>query len=177
MARGTLFLDVDGPLNPYRGTNKPRLRAGYRKYHITPDFWDGRPLGVWLNRDHGAALLKLARTIDFELVWATTWNDQANVWIAGKVGLPTLPVVEVSPNADGWKFRPIYQAAPEGPVAWLDDFDHDPDWGVGHPTFVKYRTDYLIARAGAPTLLHTVSPRYGLTDIDFGAVRDWATAL
>lgn len=178
MARGKLYLDIDGPLNPYNGTNKPRLRAGYRKHHITPDDWyDYRPLSVWLNQRHGAALLELAEAIDFELFWATTWNDQANVWIAGKIGLPKLPVVTVSALADGWKFQPVLEHAGSAPIAWLDDFDNDPEWGVGHPVFAKYRADFLAARRDAPTLLHTVSPRYGLTDIDLTAVRDWATAL
>lgn len=168
--KGLLLLDVDGPLNPYAGTNKPRLRAGYRKYRITPDDWDGYgdTLSVWLRREHGQQLLDLAETTDLELVWATTWEDQANVWIAGKVGLPQLPVIHFR-NATTWKFGAVLDYAAGRPLAWFDDDFH---------LFPNEMAEFMTARTGVPTLLHHVSPRDGLVDEDFAVIVDWTqTAL
>lgn len=165
--KGLLLLDIDGPLNPYLGTNKPRLRAGYRKYRITPDD-HYEPLSVWLKRDHGERLLALAEETGLELVWATMWQDQANVWISGKIGLPQLPVIHF-PSIQTWKFGPVLKYAAGRPLAWFDD-----DFAL----FPNEMADFVEARTGAPTLLHHVSPRDGLVDDDFEAITDWAaTAL
>ncbi len=56
MSRPLLFLDVDGPLNPYAA--KPERRPdGYTTIRVP--MADRRPLRVWLNPGHGAALLAL----------------------------------------------------------------------------------------------------------------------
>lgn len=152
-----LLLDVDGPLNPHNGTNRPRQRAGYRQYRMRPDSWEGyRPLSVWLNAAHGPKLLDLADRAGLELVWATTWNEEANQWIAHRVGLPRLPVIEVNSAAVGWKYSAVDAYAADRPLAWLDDFDS--------PTALH--ADFMAARAGLPTLLHRVSSVVGLTDED-----------
>ncbi|MFC9466916.1 hypothetical protein [Streptomyces coelicoflavus] len=83
MNRPLLFLDVDGPLNPYAAQPERRpegcttLRVPRSGVHEN----DGgslssrrRPLRVWLNPEHGRTLLGLG----FELCWATTWMDFAN---------------------------------------------------------------------------------------------------
>jgi hypothetical protein len=49
-----------------------------------------KPLRVWLNPEHGRALLGLG----YELCWATTWMSDANTWIGPVLGLPELPFVE-----------------------------------------------------------------------------------
>ncbi|MFB8349009.1 hypothetical protein [Streptomyces niveus] len=96
MNRPLLFLDVDGPLNPYAA--KPERRPdGYTTLRVpwnrgTSDEPRGlssrlRPLRVRLNPDHGRALLRLG----YELCWATTWMDEANRWIGPVLGLPELP--------------------------------------------------------------------------------------
>jgi hypothetical protein len=89
--RPLLLVDVDGPLNPYAA--KPEKRpAGYVTHRMRPTGWDAphiKPLRVWLNPDHGPALLKLP----YDLVWCTTWQAEANVWIGPHLGLPDLPHV------------------------------------------------------------------------------------
>lgn len=50
--RPILYLDVDGPLNPYAA--KPHRRPeGYSTHRMLPDSWRARgyrkPLRVWLN--------------------------------------------------------------------------------------------------------------------------------
>ena len=102
--RPLLFLDVDDPLNPFAA--KPTRRPdGYEKHRMAPRRWmeaerewlrakgrpfkRAKPLRVWLNPAHGPALLDLP----VELVWATTWEQEANEWIGPVLGLPALPVV------------------------------------------------------------------------------------
>ncbi|MFF7034033.1 MULTISPECIES: hypothetical protein [Streptomyces] len=84
MNRPLLFLDVDGPLNPYAA--KPERRPdGYTTLRVPRNdahqddrgHSSRRPLRVWLNPKHGRSLLQLG----FELCWATTWMDDANRWI------------------------------------------------------------------------------------------------
>ncbi|MCK2241774.1 MULTISPECIES: hypothetical protein [unclassified Crossiella] len=78
--RPLLFLDVDGPLIPFGG--EPRLYANPES--------DGNPLLARINPRHGPRLTAL----DCELVWATTWMDEANECVAPRLGLPRLAVVE-----------------------------------------------------------------------------------
>ncbi|WP_370944311.1 hypothetical protein AB5J62_35200 [Amycolatopsis sp. cg5] len=112
--RPLLFLDVDGPLNPFQA--KPSKRPdGYLTYRIwtsvpTPMPGRRKPLRVWLKPSHGEELLALP----YELVWATTWTHEANQKIGPELGLPVLPVVswpEQRRSADGlhWKTREIVE--------------------------------------------------------------------
>lgn len=126
MSRPLLFLDVDGPLNPYAA--KPEKRpVGYTTLRVPQG--DGvleehralsfrrRPLRVWLNPEHGRDLLRLG----YELCWATTWMADANRWIAPVLGLPDLPFVDFGdvllqdrPDGVHWKTAPLvdYAALP-----------------------------------------------------------------
>jgi hypothetical protein len=175
--RPVLFLDVDGPLNPYAA--KPTRRPpGYVTHRMRPASWIAsqphgrprptrytRPLRVWLNPAHGPALLALPA----ELVWATTWQHEANEWIAPAIGLPELPVVEWPPQSDHkqspdglfWKTRPLIDYAAGRPFAWVDDQLTAADWrwcAEHHP---------------APTLLLPIDPARGLTDGDVAALTRW----
>ncbi len=80
---------VDGPLNPY-AVMPDHQPPGYETHRLLPASWVaaerarisawGRPgqqpvaLPVWLNPGHGPALTALP----FGLVWATTWEKEAN---------------------------------------------------------------------------------------------------
>ncbi|TGZ17127.1 hypothetical protein DV517_21000 [Streptomyces sp. S816] len=79
-----LFLDVDGPLIPFGAAD-----------HAYP-VHDGPPVPVvehpLLTRVDPALGHRLA-ALGCELVWATTWMDEANAVLAPWLGLPTLPVV------------------------------------------------------------------------------------
>jgi hypothetical protein len=76
-----------------------------------------------------------------ELVWATTWEDEANAEIAPRIGLPRLPVVswpestlqhEREDQWFGlcWKTRTLVNWAGGRPFAWVDDeiTDADREW-------------------------------------------------
>ncbi|GGL39797.1 hypothetical protein GCM10011588_63250 [Nocardia jinanensis] len=76
--RPLLFLDVDGPILPFgeHPQSSPRtVTSGSRFSRLSPGV--GRQLA----------------TLPCDLVWATTWEDEANSEIAPRLGLPRLPVV------------------------------------------------------------------------------------
>lgn len=177
-----LFLDVDGPLNPFAA--KPTRRPdGYQTHRMAPQPWmdaererlraEGRPfkrakpLRVWLNPAHGPALLDLP----VELVWATTWEQEANEWIGPVLGLPALPVVcwpqkSARPEQESgglfWKTKTLAAYAAGRPFAWVDDQITMADWR------------WCAARHPAPTLLQPIDPARGLAVGDFAALGRWA---
>ena len=180
--RPLLLVDVDGPLNPYAA--KPHRRpAGYGTHRLMTPRWaaaerrrlidEGLPdkpprrLRVWLNPAHGAALAALP----FDLVWATTWEEEANAFVAPLLGLPPLPFIawpDPRPRPEGgvfWKTPEIVAWAERRPFAWVDDqiTDADRAWARAHHH--------------GPALLHRIDPRIGLTDEDFARLADWARDL
>ncbi|GAA2598593.1 hypothetical protein GCM10010435_92460 [Winogradskya consettensis] len=167
VAETLLFLDVDGPLNPYAG--KPTQRPeGYLTHRIRPASWvdetlsHRRTLRLWLHPGHGERLLALP----YRIVWATTWGAEANEWISPRVGLPTdLPVAAVpDKNATGTdgvhsKTRPLLDYAAGRPFIWVDDEITDAD------------RRHVAAHHPARALLHRVDARHGLRTDDFEALR------
>ena len=104
-----LFLDVDGPLIPFRARPAgPTLALGDVAGSADAS---GNPLIERLDPADGHRLLALG----CQLVWATTWMADANEIVAPRLGLPELPVVEF-PDGDEesehrlhWKTRFLTQ--------------------------------------------------------------------
>lgn len=148
-----LFLDVDGPLNPYAAKDK-NLAKGYVRHRMTPK---GHPGGlpVWLHPDHGRQLMELP----YELVWATTWLDEANAFIAPHIGLPELPVCPVDPSYRGpaahWKLPALIEYAQGRPFVWVDDEAWKSAWS------------WLQKHHGPHGEVHQVSDHAGLGVGDF----------
>ncbi|MFF8762979.1 hypothetical protein ACF07Q_00585 [Nocardiopsis dassonvillei] len=158
--RPLLFIDVDGPLNPYDGSNRGAYKRGYRK-------WKLNGFNVLLNAAHGPALSALP----YDLVWGTTWETDANLYIAPRVGLPRLPVCGF-PSGDDDAPRTVYFKTPDiieyafgRPFAWIDDEVTDAD------------REWVAKRHNAPALLHWVDPAIGLEASDFEALAVWADEL
>ncbi|MEV5545799.1 hypothetical protein AB0L35_06585 [Streptomyces sp. NPDC052309] len=178
MSRPLLYLDVDGPLNPY-AAQPQRRPEGYSTHRMKPEGWVAqhpgtprayvKPLRVWLNQEHGRRLRSLGELYD--LVWATTWGREANLFIAPVLGLPELPVVTwpapwgTEPDGTFWKTRGLVEHADGRPFAWVDD-----EIGPADRAFVAAHHD------GA-ALLHRVDPRLGLRDGDFGVLEAFARAI
>lgn len=81
----------------------------------------------------------LARLAEqFDLVWATTWEDTANEWWSPALGLPTLSVCPMGLGAlekdaqDGvfWKTFDIANFVGSREFVWVDDdiTPADADW-------------------------------------------------
>ncbi|MEW2624249.1 HAD domain-containing protein [Streptomyces sp. NPDC048106] len=153
-----LFLDVDGPLIPFGAADR-----AYPVYDGPPVSADDHPLLTRVDPALGRRLTALG----CELVWATTWMDEANAVLAPWLGLPALPVVrwpdqDEPPDLLHWKTRPLVDWAAGRPFLWVDDeiTEADRAWtAVHHP---------------GPALLHRVDHRYGLTEADFRILADWA---
>ena len=149
--RPLLFLDVDGTLIPFGGN----------VFTYEPVVEEGNPLLARINPALGASLLAL----DCELVWATTWMQDANDAICPRLGLPELPVVEWSDDPEGalhWKTRDLVAWAAGRTFVWVDDeiTDVDRAWVAAHHP--------------GPALLHRVDRRTGLTEADFAEIEIWA---
>jgi hypothetical protein len=115
-----LYLDVDGVLNP------DHPAEGFTTHRIL-DF------EVHLSARHGDWLRELAEP--YELCWATTWEQDANIHLAPLLGLPELPVVRFAGFKPGpgdprvpvldliraAKWAPLLRHAEGRPFAWIDD--------------------------------------------------------
>jgi len=169
-----LLLDVDGPFNPF--DNKPHRRPeGFQTFRFSvAGMHPHRTLRVWLRPEHGPQLCRLAERTGCELVWATSWQHEANEFIGPQLGLPTLPVItfpEFNPvqgwPRGAWKWNAVADYAGDRPIAWLDDQLDDRE-------FASAQAAFLARRGTAPTLLHRVSARTGITDADLAAVEAFA---
>jgi hypothetical protein len=155
--RPLLFLDIDGTLLPFGGNTQREPPATTVDAHV--------------ERLDSHAGVRLA-ALPCELVWATTWEDEANAEIAPRLGLPPLPVVHwPEPSAEHgqedrwfglhWKTRTLVEWANGRPFIWVDDEITDAD------------REWVPAHHHGRALLHHVEPSCGLTDEDFAVLDDW----
>jgi Swiss Army Knife RNA repair-like protein len=169
--RGLILLDVDGVTNPWLMPYRGRRLAGYRTHHFRPTGWEHtpEPLRVFLHPDHGPMLLELAKATGWQLVWASTWEGDANRLIGPAMGLPELSFVPFGAQPAtlrDWKFGAVSMFAGGRPLAWFDDDFNTP---ANHSALARF----YLRRESAPTMLHHVSPNVGLTADDVHVVREW----
>ncbi|NJC14355.1 hypothetical protein F4558_004181 [Micromonospora profundi] len=158
--RPLLLLDVDGTLIPF-GTPTAAQPGIPRVSDAPVPPADAHPLLHKVNPEHGRRL----EALPCDLVWATTWMNDANDVLAPLLGLPPLPVVDW-PDSDEvrhlhWKTPGLVEWAQGRAFVWVDDeITHaDQDWVSAH-------------HLGA-ALLHRVDPRRGLTERDFTVIENW----
>jgi hypothetical protein len=149
-----LLIDVDGVLNPTFGGKESK---GWVKHKLMG-------YNVSLNRQHGDWLNALSE--HFELVWATTWNDDANKYIGPNIGLPKLPVAFMDTSAsvgplETWKLPSVKAYVGDRPFAWIDDdIHHD----VGLWSYHRK----------SPMLPMKIDPRMGLQKHHIKKLEDFA---
>ena len=122
------------------------------------------PLLDRLSPRHGSRLAALP----CDLVWATSWMDEANECISLRLGFARLPVVTwLDPDKQDewyglhWKTRSLVAWAAGRAFAWVDDeiTDADRDWVSVHHQ--------------GQALLHGVDASQGLTEADFIVIGRW----
>lgn len=171
MTRPILLLDVDGPLNPYasKATKRPE---GFHTHRMRPKGWElGKPLRVWLNPEHGKKL----KALGYEIVWATAWGKDANIWIGPHVGLPKLEYIDWGPHDPDhtdrkllWKTQQVasymQKHHPGVDFIWVDDEIRDVD--------IDYLRNYLPVHIEG----FKINPTTGITDKDFADMSKWKDA-
>jgi hypothetical protein len=151
-----LLVDVDGVISLF-GFDPARPPAG--RFEMV----DG--IAHFLSASAGEHLRVLAD--DFELVWCTGWEEKANEYLPGALGLPgSLPHLIFDPcerpASAQWKVAGIdAHVEPTRPIAWVDDaFDERcAAWAEARP---------------APTLLVQTDPRVGLDAEHVDRMLAWA---
>ena len=160
LPRPLVLVDVDGVLNPAR-SHAP----GYQGHWVFPG---GLAHRLLLNPSHGQMLTELAKVAGAELVWASSWRNRANTWVAPRVGLPPLRFVPIPrrwrprtrPSPGSWKACHVAVWIGQRPFVWFED-DADAvsrlarQPGLGRHLMVK------------------VDPVTGLTDSHVEQARTW----
>jgi hypothetical protein len=155
-----LFVDVDGVISLFGFSPDVGQLPG-------PLHWiDG--VAHCIPTDVGERLVRLAS--EFELVWATGWEERANEHLPYLLGLPfaELPTLTFDGQAvfgsAHWKVDAISEYAGERAAAWIDDNLNE--------------TCHLWAKLRqAPTLLVETEPSVGLTDGHVEQLLGWASRL
>ncbi|MFG1793674.1 HAD domain-containing protein [Nocardia sp. NPDC049149] len=159
--RPLLFLDVDGPLLPFGGTDKQSASLC--------DEDAANPLVAQLD----PALGPLLSNLGCELIWATTWSHDANQYIGPLLGLPTLAVMEWPESTTDpidtwfglhWKTRALVERAAGRTFLWIDDEISDSD------------EEWVSTQHTGRALLYRVDPRVGLRPNDFDVIATWLQA-
>ena len=157
--RPLLLIDVDGVISLF-GFDPVQPPDG------TFQFVDG--IAHFLSTEATRHLLELSRW--FEPVWCSGWEEKANEYLPGALGLPgPWPYLELGGLGSGaarhWKLEAIERYAGElRAVAWIDDAhnEHCRSWAAGRP---------------GPTLLIGTDPAVGLTSEQVAELVAWAQAL
>jgi HAD domain in Swiss Army Knife RNA repair proteins len=158
--RPILFVDVDGVLSLFGFT--PDIRELPGPLHWVDGVAHCIPPAV------GPRLVRLAE--DFELVWATGWEDRANEHLPYLLKLPfaTLPVLRFDGRAvfgsAHWKLDAIDEYAADRPAAWIDDN-------------IDEACKAWADSREAPTLIVETLPAIGLTDEHVDDLLDWAEGI
>jgi hypothetical protein len=155
--RPLLLIDIDGVISLFSFEDNQRPPG---RFHWV----DGMP--HFLSSTAAEHLLSLRE--QFELVWASGWEERANEYLPHLLGVPKLPHLRFEravgrANAH-WKLDAIDTHAGQRPLAWIDDAFND-------------ACHAWARRRAAPTLLVRTEPACGLTERETRRLREWAHSL
>lgn len=154
--RPLLAVDIDGVISLFGWEERPPSTQ--------LQLVDGVPHCISL--PVGARLLRLSE--QFELVWASGWEDKANFYLPELLGLPELPHISfdaaVRSGGAHWKLAALEAYAGARPLAWIDD------------NFNASCYEWAEERA-APTVLVPTEPHLGLEEGQVEALTAWASSL
>lgn len=165
-----LFLDVDGVISLFGFREGYGLAAGDAPFESCPPGRLHSINGV-MHYISAACAGHLARLGDqYQLVWATGWEETANEYLPHLLGLPEdLPHLtfdgRVRAGAAHWKIDAISEyAGRERPLAWIDDNVDDScrTWASTRP---------------APTLIVETVRHEGMRDDHVDLLMCWAEKL
>ncbi len=138
--RPVVAIDIDGVLRLAVRPGQPAPEGAYpvqltlrrgaypALFHRPPD-WDsaGTATGTYWLSGIGATWVRSLLSRGIEVVWATTWQEYANVYFAEPLGIPPLPlgvsggVAEEFPDSPEWKTLNLARRYPGRPLVWVDD--------------------------------------------------------
>jgi len=154
------MVDIDGVISLFGPPGDRGSEGSFRAIDGIPHF---------LSSVAATHLLGLSE--DFDLVWASGWEEKAEEYLPHLLGLPAgLPFLRFARgqgagrSIDGhWKLDAIDAYAGDRPLAWIDDaFDRSCHaWAEQRP---------------APTLLVETDPSLGLTSREAWLLAEWALA-
>lgn len=166
MTKKVILLDVDGPLNPFNAKIAPE---GYTAHRMHPTGFEyGKGLRVLLNPLHGPSLVSSGA----EIVWATMWEADANVWIGPHLGFPPLPFIDWNdeckwtPGGLHYKTRRI--------ASWMNENRKGMDFLWIDDECTKKDKEWLQERMGGKVSIMRIAPKIGLTEADFNEINHWA---
>jgi hypothetical protein len=158
-----LMVDIDGVISLFGVSLVPGRGRDAR----TGSFHSIEGIPHFLSAIAAAHLLELAS--QFELVWASGWEERADEHLPHLLGLPAgLPFLSFSRSVGRsnahWKLDAIEAHAAGRALAWVDDAldDECRAWAESR---------------SAPTLLVQTDPQLGLTEREARQLASWATAL
>ncbi len=156
--RPLLLVDIDGVISLFSFDHGARPEGSFHSIDGIPHFLSS-----------SAAEHLLVLVSNFELVWASGWEEKANEYLPHLLGLPTLPYLSfdraVGRTNAHWKLDAIdAYASTNKPLAWIDDAFND----ACH--------EWAEARI-APTLLVQTLPASGLTGREAETLERWAESL
>jgi len=155
MSKPILAVDVDGVISLFGFDEPPE------KPEVQFELIDGMVHCVSLAA--GERLRRLSES--YELLWATGWEEKANLHLTDLLDLPELPFLTFGGAARfgsaHWKLEPLETFAAGRTLAWIDDsFDE---------------SCYEWARAREePTLLVPIESHVGLDEVQVEALTAWA---
>jgi hypothetical protein len=166
------MVDIDGVISLFAIPAERSLAGAWQSRAGGPELSEGSLHtidGIPHYLSHAAAAHLLALAADFDLVWASGWEEKAEEYLPRLLGLPAgLPFLRFarSPRRGDahWKLAAIDAHAGSRPLAWIDDAFN----GECH-SWAEQRC--------AATLLVQTRPERGLTAHEAELLSHWACSL